>query len=285
LGGGGQNAALLEYATGLTVLHVSAPPTGESVVLQQTRQDTAGNTSFRLQTDRALEYVNGADPYLKPRDRDLGQVFVLDREVDLRAITLRVGPAADAVSADTPGAKVSLQLLKVDGVANLTINDNGTTEPNTNPYITWTKAAESDDYVEGLSFSHFAVLRGATLPVPLKTGDYLRWEVNASEPIVLEAQRFYAFVLMFDEPAKDRRLAIANYNNLPNKNTQKTFGFGIRREGHGPDGDYYWAAGWELRPELPLDPTERLTMQPGTWGRPDVDTFRDLVFYLEAEAR
>ena len=35
--------------------------------------------------------------------------------------------------------------------------------------------------------------------------------------------------------------------------------------------------------QLPLDWTTRLRMQPSTWGRPDVDTYRDLLFYIEGK--
>ena len=123
------------------------------------------------------------------------------------------------------------------------------------------------------------------MPQDLKKDQHLRWEVTGDDAILLDPGKKYAFLVMFDEPAPGRELALAN--NFFGKNPD---GHGIRREGsidkpfdnlnkvfnakHLDDTDDRSAS------SLPVDRTARLNQQPGTWGRPDVDTYRDLFFAI-----
>ena len=264
----------------LDVSIVPAPPTGPSVKIHQLDfdKDKTGRTSVRFFTNEA----RGIKPRRFPtdplpgqyyeRDRDLGQTFISHAQpFRLEALTLRTGPADNAIGAAAPGAAVSLQIFTVSGEPS--INKNGTA------------ARKEDDFITGEIYTSLRVISGGTLPQDLKKDQHLRWEVTGDDAILLDPGKKYAFLVMFDEPAPGRELALANnfFGKYPD-------GHGIRREGsidkpfdnlnkvfnakHLDDTDDRSAS------SLPVDRAIRLNQQPGTWGRPDVDTYRDLFFAI-----
>jgi hypothetical protein len=302
-------SAFADRSLTVTDLGTNAAPTGANILMEQRIGDDGGNTRFRLQTDRAWD-VGGQTPqdwspeypdYLKPRDRDLGQVFNTgNRTMLIDSIVLKVGPMHNAIQDDGLNAAVSMQFMSVSGTP--TINDNGTTTNFNNPYITWTNDHRSDDFIEGLSFEHVALASGGVLPSTLNNNHYMRWSFDT--PFLAEANTRYAFLVMYDEPAESRGMALANWNRV-GKQQDKTdhveFGHAIRREGHAASpGTLAWEGNWWDRPELPGNPNTssewnksgdwntdnwnaqaRLHQEPGGFGKPDVDTYRDFVFFLE----
>jgi hypothetical protein len=258
----------------LKVSAVSGPPDGPDVRIKQGRWDlgTGGRTSVRFFTDEARELKPrrfptdpGSGRYYT-RDRDLGQTFTTPSggPFGLKAITLRTGPADDAVGADAPGAAVSLQLLLVGGAP--IIHDNGTPHD------------QRDDYITGETYESLRVVAGGALPAGLHKDQWLRWELVGGAPVALRPGTRYAFLVMFDEPSARRELALANLYHGP----RDFGGHGIRREGSvaEPWRDPSWVED-RGSSSLPLDRGRRLEQQPGTWGRPDVDTFRVLTVYIE----
>jgi hypothetical protein len=197
----------------------------------------------------------------------LGQSFTTPAGAAFRltAITLRSGPADDAVGADAPGAAVSLQLFTVSGT------------PVLHPIHT-VKHNEAD-YITGETYENLQVVSGGTLPETLQKNQLLRWEL-LGDAIVLQPGTKYAFLVMFNEPSGHRELALANlYHGPPHFG-----GHGIRREGSVPEPwrDPSWVNDRQAS-SLPLNWDVRLAQQPGTWGRPDVDTYRVLTVYIEGE--
>jgi hypothetical protein len=136
------------------------------------------------------------------------------------------------------------------------------------------------EYITGETYENLGVVSGDTLPGPgeLHKGQRLRWELTGDNGIVLQPGTKYAFLVMFDEPSAHRELALANLYHGP----ADIGGHGIRREGSvaEPWLDPSWVNNRQAS-SLPLDRARRLEQRAGTWGRPDVDTFRVLTFYLE----
>lgn len=292
--------ALASPATaGLQVSTLPGPPSlsAQGVIDGNLQQDNSGNTSFGVSLDPPFK---GTDEDNYPfqgtyyrRDRDLGQTFRTPAHVAwLEAVSLRIGPSATAVKPGAPGSAVSLQILRVSGTP--TINDNGTTgSTQVIHWLTGSQAAKGDDYITGLTFTTVRHVRGGTLPASLAPGQWLRWELTGADRTRLEPNATYAFLVMFDEPGPDRYLALANRyfgGSSP--------GHGLRREGRlaqpwlhdHRDGnevdDTPEQDPWRTRENalLPTDLQERLAQPPGTWGRPDVCTWRDLVFAIHTTA-
>jgi hypothetical protein len=267
----------MNMTTNLKVSVVQHPPTGLDVRIKQEHGDPQGRTSVRFFTNDARKlkprkYSTDPPPgTFYTRDRDLGQTFTTPagEPFRLKAITLRTGPADDAdgfaVGADAPGAAVSLQFFAVHGTP--IHHDNNT------PH----------EYISGEAYESLGVVTGGTLPGELQKNQWLRWELTGDDAIVLQPATKYAFLVMFDEPAAHRELALANRNPVLSHMPVHDFGgHGIRREGSvaEPWLDPSWINNREAS-SLPLDRARRLEQQPGTFGRPDVDTFRALTFYLE----
>ncbi|RYG49657.1 hypothetical protein EON79_00500 [bacterium] len=105
---------------------------------------------------------------------------------------------------------------------------------------------------------------------------WLRFGLKGA-PILQPGQR-YAFLLMFDEPAAGRSIDLDSlyWGDYAG-------GHAIRREGSVAEGwrDPQWFAPGKER--LPKDWPTRLAQSPSVWGRPDVDTWRDLCFFVEGE--
>ncbi len=125
-------AAELTEKAGLVVSIVPAPPRGENVILSQPF-GCKGPTSIRyfpleereLKTSHNPTDPNGAR-YFK-RDRDLGQTFTVPAggPFQLDAVTTRIGPVSSGSIDGAIGAKVSLQIMAVEGEPRIV--DNGTT--------------------------------------------------------------------------------------------------------------------------------------------------------------
>jgi hypothetical protein len=276
----------MSTASVLRVLSVPHPPQGPSVKIKQEHLDHPNppqadqRTSIRFFTNdvRTLEprphFPLDPGPYHSPRDRDLGQTFTTPPGPPFRltAITLRTGPALKAVGTDAPGAAVSLQLFAVSGTPVIREISGNPTLDDHDP-----SRDRRADYITGESYESLWVVSGGVLPVPLWKDQWLRWQFPDDAPVLQPGQR-YAFLVMFDEPAPARELALANLYHGP----ADFGGHGIRREGSvaQPWLDTSWVNSREAS-SLPLSRAVRLAQQPGTWGRPDVDTYRVLTLFIE----
>jgi hypothetical protein len=224
----------------------------------------------------------------------------------LTAITVRTGFGSNVVRPGTYGQPVSLQVFRVTGAPRL--HDNGTAAPvealHGFPHDRVGQAipAERDDYLTGEQYESVTVLRGARFPtkhafglsadeavdpahLALK-GRYLRFDVSDADAI-LQPGETYAFLLMIDEAGEERGFTLANHY-------AGTYagGHGIRRDGSGvfppppadpakpfrdPANEIAWKAA-----HFPADVAARTAIPPGTDGYPDVDTWRNLSFWVEA---
>ncbi len=248
--------------------------------------------------------------YLK-RDRDLGQTFTYagKKPAYLTAITVATGYGTNAVRARTYGQAISLQLFEVSGEAMLHDNGSDSTReafhgyPHDRPGDSI--APVRDDYLAGEVYTSLGVFSGAVFPgktafgFPSDTvtvppghpglkGRYLQFRLPAPHRVRLRPGKRYAFLLLLDGRTGDGGFTLANhyFGQYPG-------GHGIRRDGNG------------AFPPIPADPTKdfthpdnararasahfpagfaaRTAIPPGTNGYPDVDTWRDLLFYVQAE--
>lgn len=251
-------------------------------------------------------------------DRDLGQTFTTppgSQKFRLDAITLRVGPSpADGDIMGALKAKVSMQLYKVTGTP--VINNNGTRGATivSKAYNNKATSAMADDYITGETYTSLTVARGGVLPEALAVGEsntvsptaeskgsYLRWDLTGADEIVLEPDSVYAFLVLFDVPGDNvRGLPLDNWDYLNQVGVPMeqvitgpyAKGHAIRRAGRI---DKPWETPEKLRmafngmeadnsaSAFPANFSARTALTPGTWGRPDVDTYRDLVFFIEAD--
>ncbi|MCU0352513.1 MAG: hypothetical protein MUD08_02050 [Cytophagales bacterium] len=249
-------------------------------------------------------------PYIK-RDRDLGQTFAYTGTAPktLTSITVSTGYGTDAVRQGMYGQTVSLQLFEV--VGSPVWNRNGsdsTTEafhgfPHNRPGDNIPH--ERDDYFTGEKYVSIGVFTGAVFPDKVAfgfasnatdidpnhqnlKGRYLRFQLPAAGKIVLQPGKTYAFLVMIDKMGKDYGFTLANhyYGKYPG-------GHGIRRDGNGvfppvppdPSKDFKDPANRKAyeSAHFPTDMQKRTAIPPGTNGYPDVDTWRDLQFYIEAK--
>ena len=248
-------------------------------------------------------------PYLK-RDRDLGQTFRYDGQTPkvLTAITVSTGYGSNVVRPNTYGKPVSIQVFEVQGEPVLTDNgSDSTTEafhgfPHNRPGEAI--AHHRDDYFTGETYTTLAVFSGAVFPGktdfgfgseaetappdhPRLKGKLLCFTLPASKPIVLMPGKQYAFLIMLDQQGADVGFTVANnfVGNYPD-------GHGIRRDGNGvfppaaadPTKAFSNPANANARASahFPTDFRQRTAIPPGTNGYPDVCTWRDLLFYIEA---
>lgn len=160
----------------------------------------------------------------------------------------------------------------------------------------------SDDFMEGETYTHLHRASGGVIPEGLRLNDYLRWEFTGDDQIFLEPNTQYAFLFLFDEPAAEgvnRNIPLSNRNVLFGGRLSDAFPDGhlIRREGSSVDFDAVFirdkkdpadvdaarhAASFPVKADGTPDLEARLAIQPGTLGYPDVDTYRDLYFYIES---
>ncbi|GAB5559339.1 MAG: hypothetical protein SynsKO_09860 [Synoicihabitans sp.] len=160
----------------------------------------------------------------------------------------------------------------------------------------WPIMHYSDDLIEGEHYEHLALISGGIVPAGLSTNDYLRWEVTDTERHFLEPDTQYAILFLFDEPAPpgvNRNIPLSNLNVVPEGNLTDAYpgGHAIRRDGGNTIREDVFiydvndpadVAASRASATFPADMAERLAIPPGTLGYPDVDTYRDLYFIIEA---
>ncbi|MGB7327221.1 MAG: hypothetical protein WBD31_20260 [Rubripirellula sp.] len=290
--------------TGPTSFRYYAPRTGKP-----TKTNALAFDPDPTRSDEAIKSENETHYYY--RDRDLGQTFTTgDTGFRLGAITVRLQPVDVKGGGDPGGAKVSLQLMKVTGKP--TINDNSTTDGNprwATYAFTWPDDPDddntpnrrpfkhfSDDFIEGETYEHLMLASGGIVPDDLNTNDYLRWEFIGESQYQLQPNTIYAFLLLFDEPAApgvNRNIPLSNRNVLPGGKSSDPFpgGHMIRRDGSSTVFDDVFIRNVDDPKDVeasrsaaafPTKMSERIEIQPGTLGYPDVDTYRDMYFILEA---
>ena len=160
----------------------------------------------------------------------------------------------------------------------------------------WPVMHYSDDFIEGETYGQIAVASGGIVPEGLDTNDYMRWEFTGESSIQLEPETTYAILFMFDEPAApgvNRNIPLSNINVVPNGNLADPYpdGHAIRRDGSSTkleevfiydETDEPDVAASKTSSSFPAEMEKRLAIQPGTIGYPDVYTYRDLYFIIEA---
>ena len=168
----------------------------------------------------------------------------------------------------------------------------------------WPLMHASDDFLEGETYEHLMLASGGVVPGDLGLDDFLRWDLTGESEVFLEPDTTYAILFLFDEPAPPgvaRNLPLSNMNVLPGGKLGDAFpgGHMIRRDGSSTDREDVFIR--DREPEtpglqadsadveaskrssaFPADMKARLAIQPGTLGYPDVDTYRDLWFVIEA---
>ena len=268
----------------------------ERVVAGQYAANQSGNTSVR----------NAADPKWKDsgyfrRSRDLGQVFTPEETFTLDAIVLRTGNGYLAYGSKTAGAGVFVQFYEVTGTPVVDDNDTPVGADSTHGF---SKHHRTDDKLRGVTYRPLGVARGGLFPELPGEGklQYLKWDLTGEDERTFEAGKRYAFLVGFEEPGGgpgERNFTLANKNlaaadappELNSGGDGYAGGWGLRREGKGRPPELIPG------PNPPADPAvaERLRNQsafptgearyagpPTTDGYPDVDTYRDLEFYLLA---
>jgi hypothetical protein len=284
-------------------------PHADRTVIQTTRSDPGGSTSIRNVDGPHLRWKSQG--YFQ-RNRDLGQVFTPSQDFRLDAIVLRTGPSDNAVKAGAPGAEVFLQFFEVTGEPR--INDSGT-GPGEDARHGFSENHRCDDYIEGVKYRSMHIVRSGIFPGLPPTADrsgnptgdstgkfhYLRLDLTGADELAFKAGKRYAFMLGFIEPAPERAFTLGNHNAAgvnaaPSMTDAHDFyhgGWALRREGDGKIPPMMTGG-----PELPADARlrkrliseslfypqpARFQLSPTTDGYPDVDTYRDLEFYIEAK--
>ncbi|NJK98278.1 MAG: hypothetical protein HC830_09400 [Bacteroidetes bacterium] len=191
------------------------------------------------------------------------------------------------------------------------MNNNGSDEkteafhgyPHNRPGDTIT--TERDDYYIGEVYANMALFSGAKFPTKkelgfstedtivspddqMLKGRYLRFKIPSSAKIVLQPNKQYAFLIMADNMGEEVGFTLAN-----NYYGSYDGGHGIRRDGNGvfppepadPSKDFTDPVNKKAleAAHFPSDFQKRISIVPGTNGYPDVCTWRDLEFYIEAE--
>ncbi|CAN5641183.1 hypothetical protein BH11ARM2_BH11ARM2_25310 [soil metagenome] len=261
-------ALLPLFASGLTVGEVASPPTGRDVYASQTSWSDGGNDPLQfLEGERPNIPPVGAVPGYPERDRDLGQIFTAPATREpfrLESIALRL----DTAKTGADGAEVSLEFFEVGGWP--AAHDNKTRHEKV---VAWTDDPRADDYLTGETYQTVKIFSGR-LPASLHPEEWLRFALRGA-PILRPGKR-YAFLLMFDHPAPERSLTLSSryWGDYAG-------GHAIRREGSVVEG---WNdPAWACRDILPTDRKTRLAQPPSVWGRPNVDTWRDLAFTVQGK--
>jgi len=277
--------------------------------IHTTRSNPGGSTSIRNVTASNLAWKSQG--YFQ-RNRDLGQVFAPKADFKLDAIVLRTGPSDSAVKAGAPGAEIFLQFFEVSGKPR--INDNGT-GPGMEARHGFSKNHRCDDYIEGVRYRSIHLVQGGIFPdlPPTRdkagepTGDstgklhYLRFDLTDTDELLFRAGKRYAFMVGFDQPGVERALTLGNYNaasvnaepSLTDRHDYYHDGWGLRREGDGTKPPTMTGSAEQpsdarllqklIRESLFEPAPKRFELSPTTDGYPDVDTYRDLEFYIEGK--
>lgn len=271
------------------------PFDAERVLIRQVATDTGGNTSIRNCTP--LKWKTKG--YYQ-RNRDLGQVVTAPRSFTLDAIVLRTGPDDNAFLQGTAGSPLFVQFFEVTGEP--VIDDNGT-PPGTKATHGFSTNHRCDDFLTGIRYAPLRVVTGGVMPDLADRGDgrfvYMKWDLTGEDEPTFEAGKRYAFVVGITRPGKRRGFTLANRNDAAapaSPSLTDSFdtyhgGWAVRREGNGrrrsriesraePDDPAVRA---RLKSESYFPKGEgRFAIPPTCDGYPDVDTYRDLEFYLLA---
>lgn len=304
----------------LGVKLIGTPPTANIVAFYEGMDSGTGNTSLefdsnisikssKLRGGEAFGYFNqrGEEIAYIKRNRDLGQTFHIEANEPktLQSIIVSTNHGTNAVRNKMYGQRLSVQIFEVEGVPRLNKNNTDTTEAlHGFPHDRVGKRIEPerDDFLEGEYFKTVGVVTGGIFPTKKDFGIDENEELTPNHPklkgrllefsfansnILLQPQKTYAFMVMIDEAGAERGFALANhyYGKYPS-------GHGIRRDGSGKfppvpfdiqkpiDSPENQKAVEDAR--FPTDFKKRTAIQPGTNGYPDVDTYRDLFFYVVA---
>lgn len=305
---------------GLEVTVVQSPPADDSLKIAQPF-GRRGPTSIRYRKiDGGSEMSRSPNPtdpnggYFHPRDRDLGQTFTIPSDAKpfrLHAVTLRVGPVAADFDGSLEDARlhgrVFLQIFEVLGQP--VLNDNGTTGDvlTSEAYPNRGTKAMADDYFTGETYTSLLVACGGKLagefqlgspnsggPEAASKGSLLRFGLEKTGGVLMLPGRTYAFLVGFEKPGATMALPLDNWDYLNTEGATReqiqngpyVGGHAIRREGRVPEPWNHLNQAFSndsVFARFPENRRERLSQQPSTWGRPDVDTYRDLVFWIEGD--
>jgi hypothetical protein len=266
----------------------------DRVILRQTGADLGGNTSVR--SEKPLQWKDKG--YFR-RARDLGQVFTAPRDFTLESIVLRTGNDTLAFLPGAAGAEVFVQFFEVLGTP--VINDNGT-PPGTDATHGFSTNHRCDDFIEGVRYRSVRVVTGGRLPDLATDGEarltYMKWTLTGPDVMRFEKDKRYAFMVGFVEPGPQRNFTLANRNNaasprppaIIDESDTYASGWSLRREGNGetpplmvpgaqPPTDPAVLAQLKAESTFP-DGDAHYAIAPTCEGYPDVDTYRDLEFYL-----
>ncbi len=304
--------------TGPTSFRYYAPRTGPP-----TKTNTLALDPDKMRPDHLINDQREASYYYRDRDLGQ-TITIDGPTFRIGALTVRLQPVDVAGGGDPGGAAVSVQWFHVTGTPRINDNGTAAGSPaSEHAGVTWTNPRWAtyaytwpfdpndaalpdrrplrhltDDYITGEHYESIHVATGGTIPEGLSTNDYLRFEFRGEDQIELESGERYAFLILFDEPALpgvQRNVPLSNINILPGSGGQDPYPAGhmIRRDGRST---YFYdvfitdiddpadVAASRRSASFPRDQAKRLAIPPGTIGYPDVDTYRDLYFYLESTA-
>jgi hypothetical protein len=271
------------------------PFDADRVLVRQVATDTGGNTSVR-NCDPLKWKTKG---YYQ-RNRDLGQVFTAPGAFTLDAIVLRTGPDDNAFLEGTAGSPLFVQFFEVTGEPVIDDND---TPPGTKATHGFSTNHRCDDVLTGIRYKPLGVVTGGVMPDLAADGNgrfvYMKWDLTGQDEPTFEAGKRYAFVVGITHAGKRRGFTLANRNDAASPappsltDSADTYhgGWAVRREGNGrrrsrierraePDAP---AVRTRLKSESYFPEDEgRFAIPPTCDGYPDVDTYRDLEFYLLA---
>lgn len=270
----------------------------------------SGQSPYEHETLGYFDSTGREIAYIK-RDRDLGQTFTYtgSEAGKLKAVTVRLGFGNNVVRQGMYGKNISIQIFEVTGEP--VLNNNGSNEkveafhgfPHNRPGDSI--ASIRDDYFIGETYTSIGVFTGAKFPSKTNfgftsdttcvspddstlKGKFLRFKFPVSSKIELHPGKKYAFLIMIDEMGADVGFTLAN-----NYYGSYEGGHGIRRDGNGvfppvpadPAKDFTDQANKKAleSAHFPTNFQERIKISPGTNGYPDVCTWRDLSFFVEAE--
>ena len=302
--------------TGPTSFRYYAPRTGPA-----TKSNVLAYDPDPRRSDAAIEARSEASYYYRDRDLGQ-TIAVDGPSFRVGALTVRLQPVDVAGGGDPGGAAVSIQWFRVTGTPRIDDNaTTAPTDEDRSSGVAWTNprwatyafnwpidprdAAMADrrplrhltdDFIVGERYESIRVCSGAKIPVGLSTNDYLRFEFSGEDAIELRSGGRYAFLILFDQPAApgvQRNIPLSNINVLPGGQSGDPYpqGHMIRRDGRTTDfeevfirdpADVDDVNASRRSAEFPADRAARLAIEPGTLGYPDVDTYRDLYFLLEA---
>lgn len=264
------------------------------VIIKQVAGSLGGNTSVRNQLPLVWK-----DKGYYQRARDLGQVFTAPSDFALESIVLRTGNSSLAFQPGAAGAEVFAQFFAVTGTP--VLDDNGT-PPGTQARHGFSNNHRCDDFLTGVQYEPLCVVTGGRLPDLAAGGDgklvYMKWTFSGDAVPRFERGRRYAFMVGFVAPAPERNFTLSNRNNaasprppaLADADDTYPGGWGLRREGNGvrpprmipgesPPGDPDALHQLQIEATFPTGEA-RYALPPTCDGYPDVDTYRDLEFYL-----